>query len=379
MKNKKAFTLKEMIIIVIATGITSIIATGIITFNNNYINVTDDEALREFIEAYANVTNSYYEEIDTDKMIDSAIDGMMQFLGDNYSVFMDQSETDALENELSGTYNGIGIEISSENKIVTVFDNSPAFNQGLKVDDVIKEVNNTPVSTNQETISIISSSDEITLKVQRGIEEIIFKLTKEIIDKPIVTSEIITTETNQNIGYIYIESFTVNVDEQFNKELLDLESKGIDSLIIDVRNNTGGYLDKTENIIEMFLDKNDIMYKLSTKGEVTTTKDSTSDNRDYKIVVVQNQASASASEILTAALKDSYGATVVGMKSYGKGKVQQVIDSDSGTSIKVTTSEWIRPNGDHIDGIGIIPDVQIEFDAETEEDDQLEKAIELLS
>ncbi len=380
MKDKKTFTLKETILIIIITGVISIVTTGIITYNNKSIaGLNGDESLQSFVETYLSVKDTFYQEVDTDKMIESAIDGMMTYLDDNYSVFMDEDETNALDSELSGEYEGIGIEIDADNIIKTVFENSPAEEQGIKSGDQITEVNGVVVTENNETTSLIAANDQIEIKIIRNNEELVFNLEKGTIEKPIVRSEIINTESNKKIGYISIESFSINVDTQFKEELLKLEDSNIDSLIIDVRNNTGGYLDKTENIIELFLGKGDIMYQVSNKDEESIIKDETNESRDYEVVILQNQVSASASEILSSAMQESYGANVVGAKSYGKGKIQQKINSSNGTSIKVTTSEWLSPEGNQIDGIGISPDIYIDFTEESTSDVQKEKAIEILS
>ena len=201
---------------------------------------------------------------------------------------------------------------------------------------------------------------------------------------PAVSSSI--KEVNgKKIGYIYLETFSSTLDTQVESTLLSMEKEGIDSLIIDVRNNTGGYLSSCTNIIELFLEKNKLMYTIKSKKASTDYKDETDVKRDYPIVVLINGNSASASEILAGALKYSYGAKLVGTKSFGKGKVQTTGTLDDGTMIKYTSAKWYMPNGECIDGVGIEPDINIELGDEYKEnqveenDTQLNEAIKILS
>ena len=183
---------------------------------------------------------------------------------------------------------------------------------------------------------------------------------------------------NTNIGYIAIEKFSENLGTQVKNALNELETKNINSLIIDVRDNAGGYLTSAEDVSNLFLKNGKTIYSLEANGSKVSYNDKTDEHRDYPIVVLINGGSASAAEILAAALKDSYGATLVGAKTYGKGKVQQVVSLNSGDSVKYTSAKWLTPLGICIDGVGISPDYNVEFSLVSEIDSQLEKAIELL-
>ena len=181
---------------------------------------------------------------------------------------------------------------------------------------------------------------------------------------------------DHSIGYIYISSFSGTLKNQMIDALNYLENEGMESLIIDIRNNTGGYLFAAQEVASLFLEKGKTIYSLEEKDGIKEYKDETDEKRDYKIVLLQNEGSASASEILIAALKESYGATVVGTTSYGKGKVQQTYSLDDGSMVKYTSAKWLTPTGNCIDEIGISPDIYVEELSE-EEDVQLEKAIEV--
>ncbi len=383
MKRKNIFSITEIIIIVIVTGVVSSITTGIILFSNyRYTGIGNDKALEEFVNVYAKVVDKYYEEVDKNGMIDSAINGMMKYLGDNYSIYMDTDEADSLTSQLSGEYKGIGVSIRSDNVIEEVFDNSPAEEAGILAGDKVIQVNGVDVGNGTDTSTLIGSSDKLTLKLLRGEEVVEVKLEAKIIEKPVVDSDIIEAE-GKKIGYLSISAFTKNVDTQFERELKKLEKTGFDALIIDVRNNSGGYLDKTETIANMFLEKGKLIYTLNNKDSSKSAYDKTSEKRTYRVAILMNEATASASEILAAALKDSYGAILVGKRSYGKGKVQQTMDLGDGGLVKYTTAEWLRPAGDCIDEIGLVPDIEVDLlydeDNQTVIDAQLNAAVSELA
>lgn len=206
---------------------------------------------------------------------------------------------------------------------------------------------------------------------------------KKTLYNPAVSSKVIE-QNEKRIGYIALTKFSDTAYEQFNKELKKIESSNIDSLIIDVRNNTGGYLNEATKIAELFIEKGKTIYSLENKNKTEITKDETEEQRSYKVGILINGSSASASEVLASALKYSYGASLIGTKSYGKGKVQQTSNLSDGAMIKYTTARWLTPEGNCIDGVGLTPDVEKELPESTEEgqvveDTQLNAAVEYLS
>ena len=195
------------------------------------------------------------------------------------------------------------------------------------------------------------------------------------------TSENVIESKGKRIGYISLTTFSANSAEDFQNSLLTLSKDGeIDSLIIDLRGNTGGYLNSASNIASIFLEKGKIIYSLDSKDGVTTYKDETKQSMDCEVIVLVNQVSASASEVLAAALKDSYGAIIVGKTTYGKGTVQST-KKYGNTMIKYTSAKWLRPNGECVNEIGIKPDFEIEVEIKNNVlyDKLLDKAIVLLS
>ena len=192
-------------------------------------------------------------------------------------------------------------------------------------------------------------------------------------------------ENGKKIGYIELSVFAANTYSQFEQKLTELESRNIDSLIIDVRDNSGGYLSTVTDIASLFLDKSKIIYQLDTKGIVEQVYAKTNSSRNYKIAVLINGNSASASEILAGALKESYGATIIGVNSFGKGTVQKAYQLESGATVKYTIQKWLTPNGNWINEVGITPDVKVELDnnyyknPSDSTDNQLQMAIKNLS
>lgn len=388
MKKNKGFNLISVIVIICISSITSAIMSGVIVTNNydlTYKGLSNDTELAEFLKTYSNIIDNYYEDIDKTKMLDAAINGMLNYLGDNYTTYLNEEQTKELETRLSGSYEGIGVTLS-DNQIIKIEDNSPAAQAGLMVGDKITSVDGTDVTNAPTAISaLIKGSDkkEISLGVSRNDQNLIFKVGIASIEISAIEYEML----ENNIGYLSISIFSRPLTGQVEKALADLEGKGMKKLIIDLRDNTGGYLDSAETTASLFLEKGKLIYSLEDKKNKEQYKDETEEKRNYPIVVLINENSASSAEILAAALKDSYGASLVGQKSYGKGKVQQTVELEDGSMAKYTSAKWLRPNGECIDGIGLTPDYQTSLVYETDEagnqimsvDTQKNKAIEVLT
>lgn len=387
----QGFKLYEVIIITIITGILCSIATGFIFYKKyetsaiaSYENLSNNKNVNEFLQVYASIIKEYYQDVNEEELVDSAINAMFSYLGDNYSEHLSKDETSSLLEQLAGEYQGIGVEIYQDKIIYNVLDDSPAKEAGLQKGDKIIKVNNEDVSEKDNSYvatKIKNENDKVEITVLRNNEEKKVTVKKDKLYIPSVTSKVIEEE-NKKIGYIDITTFSNTTSKQVKKALLSLENDNIDSLVIDVRNNAGGYLISAKEIASMFLEKGKIIYSLQEKDKTQTYKDTTSEKRDYPVVVLINEYSASASEILTSALKESYNATLVGKKSYGKGKVQQTLNLEDGSMAKYTTAKWLTPNGKYIDGVGITPDYEIDLDVDennqTIVDTQLNKAIEIL-
>lgn len=394
MKNKSGFQLKELIIIVVITSILTSLTTGVIMYNNNRItshvsgsDLNNDENLKEFLKVYASLIGDYYKDIDKQAMLEEAMKAMFNYLGEDYSNYLNQDETNQLASKLQGTYKGIGVQIVDHNVIYKIFDDSPAKAVGMQEGDQIVSINGEDVTTksSDEVATLIQNTkqDKIALEVLRNNVSYHFDIEVKTLFVPAISYQFLSYE-NKNIGYLAISTFSDTVAVQVKNALQDLEGQGIDSLVIDLRGNTGGYLSQATEIANMFLENGKVIYSLAEKDGTIEYKDETDDSRDYPIAIIMNEGTASASEILAAAIKDSYGAfvTLVGETSYGKGRVQQTRNLEDGSMVKYTTARWIRPNGDCVDGVGIRPDVEIEIvlPAEGEEiiDTQLKEALRIL-
>lgn len=367
-KNKTVtFNLLEVIVIILITSLVVAVSTGVIVYQNyneiddSVSNGSNKDYLKELETAYNNILNSYVEKVDQKKLTNAAIDGMYKYLGDPYTSYLDEETTADLTDRLKGEYKGIGVEITKVDEgilVANVFEKSPAEQAGILIGDLIIKVNgeSTLDKTVKEVSNIIKNSDdEIKLTVQRsGIEKEISVKSRKV--------DITSVEKDKidNVGYLKITAFSNTTYKQFREALESLEKEGINGLVIDLRDNGGGYLNPAVEIAEMFVEKGKNIYGLESKSNVEMYKDSTSESRNYKVSIIMNGSTASASEILSAALKESYNAITVGTTSYGKGTVQDTNKLSTGGMVKYTTAYWLTPNGNKINGKGITPDINIE-------------------
>lgn len=383
---KTKFELWEVMAITLFSSLVMSFCTGYLVYKSSCSHISTgngDDNLAELYKAYDEIKSNYYSTVDLGALVDAGIKGMFSYLGDPYTTYLDKDQTDNLNNSLSGSYQGIGVKISvnnEENKMIIseVYDNTPAKSAGLAVGDIIVKVNDNVVADmeSSEVTKLIKSSDEVKLVVNRDGNDLDFTLNTAKLNNPSVDDKIIDGDNGNKIGYLKISKFNETAYEQFYEKLNKIEVDGINSLIIDLRDNTGGYLSAATKISEMFLQKGKVIYSLNEQSSTKTTYDETDDERNYKVYILVNGNSASASEILAAALKDSYGAKLVGTTTYGKGKVQKTSKLSDGTMYKYTSAKWLTPSGECIDGVGLKPDIEISSGDELLKDLVLEKAIE---
>ena len=342
-------------------------------------------------ETYDTIMSEYYKDVDSDKLIEGAINGMLESLDDEHTMYFDKKSKEEFDSELSGNYYGIGaqIQLTSDEtiKITKVFDDSPAKKAGLKEEDVFVSVDGTSVKGKNATeVANMLKSDSVktsTIVVKRNDKELTFKVTKENITLFSVSSEMLDNN-GKNVGYLSVSIFGQKTYSQFKDALTKLEKQDMDSLIIDLRGNTGGYLSTVTNMLEEFIDKGNVIYQIQSSSGVKQYKTVKASDKKYKIVVLIDGGSASASEIMSAAMKEVYGATLVGQTTYGKGTVQTTKDLSNGSMIKYTIEKWLTPSGKNIDKEGIKPDYEVELgdsyknNPTKENDAQLQKALDLL-
>ena len=347
-----------------------------------------DKKFDPVFEAYNTIKNEYYKDIDDSKLIDGMINGIMLATEDKHTSFFNEKEYEEFKTELGGTYYGIGAQIyqTEDNNVAIsrVFENSPAEKSGLQIGDMFVSIDGESMlgKTPTEVSTVLRSSDsrKATIVIKRNDEEKTFEIEKSMVEIASVSSEVL----ENRIGYISIGMFSSLTDSQFTEALSKLENQGIDSLIIDLRGNAGGYLSTVTNIISRFVDKKTVIYQIRQRSKTEEYYSLNDATLNYKVVILVDENSASASEIMCSALQEQYGAILVGKTTYGKGTVQEMKELPNNTMFKYTTEEWLTSKGNSINDVGVKPDYEVElgdsyFSNPTKENDaQLQKAIELL-
>lgn len=345
-----------------------IIIGYIVTYSSSSLkSIRKYPELKEIVDIYIGIKENSYKKINDKDFSKAAINGMIEYLDDPNSVFLDSDSTNDFNNSVSGTYVGIGATVlfDGENNIIdSVYENGPADKVGLKVGDIISSINGfnchgVPTSELDKYFSG-DVGTKLKIKVKRDENEISFIVTKDIINVKNVLSNVYNVD-NKKVGYLKIEMFSKNIYNQFKSELNHLEKSNIEYLIIDLRGNPGGHLSETRKILNMFFKKNTVLYKIDNGKKLKSVKDNTSEYRNLDVYLLVDDFSASSSEVVASCFKENYSkAYIVGKTTYGKGTVQKTQSSLSGTSIKFTTERWLTSKGKSIDGIGIKPDFVIE-------------------
>ena len=390
-ERRVGFNYPEMIIIMLIAILFGFLIGNIVSYTRGYSGSTDKN-LDEFIATYEDIVNNYYEDVDKEKLLDAGIKGMINYLDDPYASYFEGEKSEAFNESLEGTYQGIGVEVTQQDadKVITkVYKNTPAANAGLQENDIILKIDEEDVTSKsiEETVEIIQNKKKNTafnMTIQRNGEEQTFSVKTTTLSLPQITSNIYERE-DKKVGYIKIEIFSSNIAEQFESALKELESDGIDRLIIDVRDNPGGYLTQTTEILSLFMTKKQVLYQLATKKETEKVYGTKSKvDRNYPVAVLINEESASAAEILASAFKENLNSEIIGVTSYGKGTVQRTEDLENGDTIKYTVQKWLTPDGNWINETGVTPTQEVELNlaaGETltdENDTQLQKAIEVI-
>ena len=358
--------------------------------------VTENTGLDTYLNRIKSVIEKNYlwkDEIDEQKLKDGAIEGYVKGLGDKYTEYIPKSEMKDFTENITGSFVGIGIYMiaDEDNGRVVVYypiPESPAEKAGIKPGDAIISVNGVEyTSADFDKIADYIKGEigtKVKLVIERDGKRLDFEITRQKIEVNPISSKIL----KNNIGYINLPSFDSDSSKKLKEKIDDLVSKGAKSLILDLRNNGGGIVDESTKIADYFLDKGKtIMTTKDNKGKEETEKTKTKIEYNMPLVRLTNENTASASEILTAALKDNERAKIIGTKSYGKGVIQAVLTLSDGSGIKITTAEYFTPNGTEINKKGISPDIEVKlpdtvkniYAVKENDDTQLNKAIEELS
>ena len=354
---------------------------------------SSDDKLTKSLKNIKSILKKYYlNDIDEDKAIDGAIEGYVSSLGDQYTEYIPKDEMEDYTQNLMGNYVGIGIYMSQNTKdntivVLTPIKYSPAEEAGILPGDIIKKINDVEYTGENMTAAANNikgaEGTKVKLEIQRGQEIKTFEITR----KKITTNPVIAEKLDNNIGYLEVTSFDENTAENFKSKYEELKAQGIDSLIIDLRNNGGGLVEEALKIADYIVPKGkELLVTVDKDGKEKVEKSKEDVLIDMPIVVLVNKNSASSSEILAGALKDLNEATIVGTTTYGKGVIQQFLTLRDGSGLKVTVEEYYTPNRTKINGVGIEPNEKIELPetitnpltVERKDDTQLQKAIELL-
>ena len=333
--------------------------------DENYIGETDEEALEEGIYK-----------------------GYIQGLEDPYSVYYDEEETKDLYETTEGEYSGIGAVLSQNMDsgvitLVQIYEDSPADKAGLKDNDILTKVGDMEVTGMDlsEVVTYIKGEKgtDVDLTVLRGeeAEEITVTATRDTVEAQTVEYEMLEDQ----IGYLAVTEFDSVTYDQYKEALDALTKQGMEGLVVDLRNNPGGNLNTVCDMLDLVLPEGTIVYTEDKDGNRETATSDDEHQIDVPMAVLVNGNSASASEIYAGAIQDYGIGMIVGTQTYGKGVVQQIFDLGDGTSVKLTIAEYYTPNGRNIDGEGITPDVEVEYEADEsnpEADNQLEEAVDVL-
>lgn len=385
------FKFIEVIIIMVMTAFIGFVL-GSFVIKKSYglqsgASYSDD--LKEFVVNYNYIVDNYYGQLNEKELLEKALESVLNEIDDPYAAYMDENDSNNFDIQLSGSYVGLGVEVGTlrengELVVTNVFEGSPAHKVGMQIGDIITKIDEQDLETMTSlefSKAIKEKKGQFTLTVERDDKNITFELK---LDK-IVLKSVEHKLLDNNIGYVAVSVFADNTYSQFKKSLEDLEKNNIKSLIIDVRNNTGGYLSSVDKILGLFLDSSRVIYQIQDKKGIKKYYSSGNENKEYKIALLTNSASASASEILAAGLKENLGAISIGKTTYGKGSAQKLHTLSDGTKYKFTSQKWLTPLGNSIDGVGVSVDYEVELDESYyknpsfENDDQLQKAISLVS
>ena len=342
----------------------------------------------------AMIKQKYIGEVDEEQMIEGAIKGFVEGLGDPYTEYLPKEEMAEFTEETSGQYVGIGVYLTNDKTtntilVVGIMNGSPALDAGMQAGDIIEKVNDVTYTgeTMDDAIKVLKGEEGTSAKVTvlRDGKEIDLTVTRKKITVEHVSSKMV----EDNIAYLQVDSFDSGVAESFKNKITDIKNQGAKGIIIDLRSNGGGIVDEATGIADLFLKKGEtiLITKSKTENEQLTVSKNDPIIEDIPVVVLVNEGTASASEILAGALKDKYpNTTIVGMKTYGKGVIQTLYSLSDGSGLKITTEEYYTPNHNKINKEGITPDVKVDltknaegkYETEFDKDAQVKKAIETI-
>lgn len=400
MEKQKKYKIYRMIMIVALTAFITFMITSISLytyFTKNplsiSLNTSGSNKLAVTLEKYKEIINKYYlGEVDETKLQEGAIKGYIEGLGDPYTEYISKEDMDSYLDDTMGNFVGIGIYMIKNTQydriqVLSTIKGSPAEKAGIQAGDLIVSVDGIEYKASDMTTASNNIKGKegtaVTVEILRGVQNLKFDITREKVKVNQVEGKVLT----DNIGYIKFTSFDETTAEDFKAKYEELAKQNIKSLIIDLRNNGGGIVDQALEIADYMTDKDSVLlYEVDKNNKKTVKKAKEDAIINMPIIILTNENTASASEILAGALKDLGKAKTVGTTTYGKGVIQQILKLNDGSGLKITIEEYQTPNRNKINKIGIEPDEKVELPETVEnplivkenEDTQLQKAIEML-
>lgn len=400
---QKRQNIYRVIMLIVLTAVITFMVTTIAMYSkfqnsgslsSNDSSSSSENTLVKTLQSFKAMINKLYiGDVDEDAMIEGALKGYVEGLGDPYTEYYTKEEMADLREELNSEYVGIGVYIGNnavDNTIVIAgtIKSSPAEEAGLKAGDVVEKIDDVSYTGKQlsEATKVLKAEEGTTVKltILRDEKEIEINITRRKITVEHVSSKMM----DNNVAYIKIDSFDNNVADSFKSQLTDLMKGNVNGIIIDLRSNGGGIVTEATDIADLFLEKDETI--LITKSKKDNEEKITKSKQEpivknTPVVILVNEATASASEILAGALKDKYNATIVGKTTYGKGVIQSLYNLTDGSGLKITTDEYFTPNHNKIQKTGITPDVEVDLTKDADgnyetgdKDAQLLKAIEVI-
>ena len=358
-----AFVLGMIACVAVIAFCTQVLGLGRFVTDKRYDYYRDlDKSYGKYYEIMKMIGEDPIAKTQPEDISDEQLKEIVSSIGDPYAEYYTASEYAELEKRYMGDYVGVGVGVAQDGDnvmIMTVFEDTPAAEAGIKAEDIIVKVDGKKPADVDDAVSMITgeAGTKVTLTVKRGDQTLDFDLTRQKIETDSVLYNVL--EDHPEVGYIRISSFIKGTDDEFKLAVKDLKSKGCSKFILDLRDNGGGLTDPSIEIADYLLPACRIMSENTKDGSETVHKSDAS-SADLEMVILVNENTASASEILTAALQDNDAGSVIGTKTYGKGVTQMMHRFDDGTAVKITVTEYFRPNGKTVNGIGITPDIEAE-------------------
>ena len=402
MEENKKQKIYKIIMLIFVTALVTALITSVIVYNYaisgslvKYINSSSETSdIEKSINKIKKIIDEHYlGDVDESKLKDGALKGYVEAVGDEYTEYYTKEEMDSFEEDTLGNFTGIGIYMvkDTENnviKVLTPIDGTPAYNAGVQPGDIISKVDGVEYTGEQMTEAANKIKGEVGTTVKLGIIRETENLEIEIKRENIKINHVESKTLDNNVGYLKLSTFDEGCADEFKQKYDEINAnQNIKALILDLRNNGGGLVEEALNIADYFTDKDSkLLITVDKKEKEEIRKAKQSKYINVPVIVLINENTASASEILAGALRDNGIAKIVGTKSYGKGVIQEVLTLQDGTGIKITTNEYFTPNKTKINKVGIEPDETVNLPetvknvltVEEKDDTQLQKAEEIL-